>query len=183
MDGGWKEKGNDDSMEAVLSEADGGCEVAGAGGKRTGESAIGSADCEVAGGGESEPDKTGGEGGMSAPKISAMENEPRNLTIGTLIGWRMRWTAGSKLNWCGGKGRNRDRGAMAGKVQNPQPLTEGCGARLGLSAVIGACLLRTAPYEKGLGNLPSPQILKEPKSLYHGPSGASGSDSRQSFSL
>src|SRR5882672_11430783 len=68
MDDGWKEKGNDDSMEAVLSEADGGCKVAGAGGKRTGESAIGSADCEVAGGGESEPDKTGGEGGDERAK-------------------------------------------------------------------------------------------------------------------
>jgi hypothetical protein len=36
---------------------------------------------------------------------------------------------------------------------------------------------------KAFGNLPSPHILNEPKSLYHAPSGASGSDSRQSFSL
>jgi hypothetical protein len=35
---------------------------------------------------------------------------------------------------------------------------------------------------KVLGNLPWPQILKDPKSLYQSPSGASGSDSRQSFS-
>jgi hypothetical protein len=31
------------------------------------------------------------------------------------------------------------------------------------------------------GNLPWPQILKEPKSLYHGPSGAPGSDRRHSI--
>ena len=34
-----------------------------------------------------------------------------------------------------------------------------------------------------LGNLPSPHILKVPKSFYQRPSGASGSDSRQSLSL
>ena len=33
-----------------------------------------------------------------------------------------------------------------------------------------------------LGYFPSPQILKEPKSLHQSPSGASGSDSRQSLS-
>ncbi len=33
------------------------------------------------------------------------------------------------------------------------------------------------------GSSPSPQILKEPKSLYHAPLGASGSESRQSFEL
>jgi hypothetical protein len=32
-----------------------------------------------------------------------------------------------------------------------------------------------------LGYLPAPQILNDPKSLYQGPSGASGSVSRQSF--
>ena len=32
-----------------------------------------------------------------------------------------------------------------------------------------------------LGYFPSPQILKDPKSLYQAPSGASGSDSRHSF--
>src|SRR5262249_18378348 len=35
---------------------------------------------------------------------------------------------------------------------------------------------------KVFGYSPSPQILKEPKSLYQAPSGASGSDSRQSLS-
>src|SRR5437667_3382411 len=35
---------------------------------------------------------------------------------------------------------------------------------------------------KVFGSSPSPQILKEPKSLYQAPSGASGSDSRQSLS-
>ena len=63
MGGGWMERRNDDSMEAVLSEADGGCEAAGARGKRAGESAIGSADRQAEGGGESEPDEIGGESG------------------------------------------------------------------------------------------------------------------------
>jgi len=30
---------------------------------------------------------------MSAPKVSAMENQPRNLTIGTRFAWLMRWGA------------------------------------------------------------------------------------------
>ncbi len=34
MDGGWREERNDDSVEAVLSETDGGCEAARAGGER-----------------------------------------------------------------------------------------------------------------------------------------------------
>ncbi len=34
---------------------------------------------------------------------------------------------------------------------------------------------------KVFGNFPSPQILNDPKSLYHLPSGASGSDSRHAF--
>lgn len=34
-----------------------------------------------------------------------------------------------------------------------------------------------------LGSSPSPQILNDPKSLYQGPTGASGSDSRHSLSL
>jgi hypothetical protein len=33
------------------------------------------------------------------------------------------------------------------------------------------------------GSSPSPQTLNDPKSLYQGPSGASGSDSRHNFSL
>jgi hypothetical protein len=61
---GWRgKKENDDTMEAVLSETDGGCEAARVGGKRAGESAIGSADCEVAGSGEPKPDEAGSEGG------------------------------------------------------------------------------------------------------------------------
>src|SRR5580692_8423063 len=35
---------------------------------------------------------------------------------------------------------------------------------------------------KVFGYFPSPQILNDPKSLYQGPSGASGSDSRHIFS-
>jgi len=34
MDGGWRGERNDDSVEAVLSETDGGCEAARAGGER-----------------------------------------------------------------------------------------------------------------------------------------------------
>ena len=44
--------------------------------------------------------------------------------------------------------------------------------------------LAACPFKRNvLGNSPSPQILNDPKSLYHRPSGASGSDSRHSFSL
>src|SRR6266850_264837 len=146
MDGGWKEKENDDTMEAVLSEADGGCKVAGAGGKRTGESAIGSADCEVAGGGESEPDKTGGEGG---------DERAKDFGDGERAAQSDDWHVDPGGACVGQQGRNqigaeeRDETGTAaqwpGESQNPQPLTEGCGARLGLSSVIGACLLRTAP--------------------------------------
>ena len=40
------------------------------------------------------------------------------------------------------------------------------------------------PFRRNvLGSSPSPQILNDAKSLYQGPSGASGSDSRQSLSL
>jgi plasmid maintenance system antidote protein VapI len=48
---------------------------------------------------------------MGAPKISAMENEPRNLTMGTLI--RLAHALGSRwrLNWCAG----RDEGGAAAK--------------------------------------------------------------------
>jgi hypothetical protein len=63
MDGGWKEKRNDDTVEAVLSEADGGWGAPGVGGERAGESAIGSADREAASGGKSQPDETGGQSG------------------------------------------------------------------------------------------------------------------------
>src|SRR5438445_59124 len=44
--------------------------------------------------------------------------------------------------------------------------------------------LSTCPLSRNvLGNLPSPQSLTDPKSLYQSPSGASGPDSRHSFSL
>src|SRR5229473_2474262 len=44
--------------------------------------------------------------------------------------------------------------------------------------------LAACPFKRNvLGNSPSPQILNDPKSLYHRPSGASGSDSRQALSL
>ncbi len=48
MGGGWREERNDDTMEAVLSETDGGYEAAGRG--------------------ESQPNKTGGEGGNERAK-------------------------------------------------------------------------------------------------------------------
>jgi transcriptional regulator with XRE-family HTH domain len=60
---------------------------------------------------------------MSAPKISAMENEPRNLTIGTLI--RVAHALGSRVEIK--LVQERDEGGAAakwrGKSQNPQPLT------------------------------------------------------------
>ena len=60
---------------------------------------------------------------MSAPKISAMENEPRNLTIGTLI--RVAHALGSRVEIKlvrrkGAKLRRRNGG---GKSQNAQSLT------------------------------------------------------------
>jgi DNA-binding XRE family transcriptional regulator len=86
MDGGWKEKRNDDAMGQVLSETDGRREDAGARGARAGEPASGSADREAARAEERlSQTKLAALAEMSAPKISAMENEPRNLTIGTLI--------------------------------------------------------------------------------------------------
>jgi hypothetical protein len=58
---------------------------------------------------------------MSAAKISAMENEPRNLTIGTLI--RVAHALGSRVEI---GAQERDEGWAAakwrGKSQNPQPL-------------------------------------------------------------
>jgi zinc-finger of transposase IS204/IS1001/IS1096/IS1165/Putative addiction module component len=40
------------------------------------------------------------------------------------------------------------------------------------------------PFKRNVfGSAPSPQILNDPKSLYQGPAGASGSDSRHSLSL
>jgi transcriptional regulator with XRE-family HTH domain len=61
---------------------------------------------------------------MSAPKISAMENEPRNLTIGTLI--RVAHALGSrveiKLVPRKGIKRGQQRNGV-GKVKRPQPLT------------------------------------------------------------
>src|SRR5438093_13188706 len=44
--------------------------------------------------------------------------------------------------------------------------------------------LAACPFKRNvLGSSPSPQILNDPKSLYQGPSGASGSVSRHSFSF
>lgn len=59
---------------------------------------------------------------MNAPKISAMENEPRNLTIGTLI--RMANALGSRVEiklvrWSGTKRERRSK--QRRKSQNPQP--------------------------------------------------------------
>jgi len=92
MYGGWKEKRNDEAMEQVLSEANGRREDAGVGGKRAGESAGRSADCETAGRRESEPDKTGGQGGNERAKdISDRERaaqsdywhvDPRRACVG-----------------------------------------------------------------------------------------------------
>ena len=42
---------------------------------------------------------------------------------------------------------------------------------------LAACPLKGNVF----GSSPSPQILNDPKSLYHGPSGASGSDSRHNL--
>ena len=55
-------------MEAVLSETDEGYGAAGVGRGRARESAIGCADRETAGRGESQPNKTGGEGGNERTK-------------------------------------------------------------------------------------------------------------------
>lgn len=66
-----------------------------------------------------------------------------------------------------GRGRRKaldSKGAIARSNQSGFPLA--------------TCFL----VRKVFGNLPSPQILKDPKSLYHNPSGASGSDSLQSLS-
>src|SRR2546427_11756937 len=50
--------------------------------------------------------------------------------------------------------------------------------------IYSAFPLAACPVKRNvLGNSPSPQILNDPKSLYQGPSGASGSDSRHSLSL
>ncbi len=59
---------------------------------------------------------------MSAPKISAMENEPRNLMIGTVI--RVAHALGSRveIKLVRRKGRMWGCGEWRGKIQNPQPL-------------------------------------------------------------
>jgi transcriptional regulator with XRE-family HTH domain len=60
---------------------------------------------------------------MSAPKISAMKNEPRNLTIGTLI--RVAHALGSRveIKLVRRKG-SKIGGEMAGESQRPQPLNK-----------------------------------------------------------
>ena len=59
---------------------------------------------------------------MSAPKISAMENEPRNLTIGTLIrvGHALDGRVEIKLIRRSGAKRGT-RSKQRRKSQNPQP--------------------------------------------------------------
>jgi len=74
---------------------------------------------------------------MSAPKISAMENEPRNLTIGTLI--RVAHALGSrveiKLVRASSKlrasrvERSGGGGSREGRVKNRSLKPEGCGTR------------------------------------------------------
>jgi transcriptional regulator with XRE-family HTH domain len=59
---------------------------------------------------------------MNAPKISAMENEPRNLTIGTLI--RVAHALGSRveIKLVRRSGTKREqRSKQRRKSQNPQP--------------------------------------------------------------
>src|SRR5690348_2179068 len=57
-----------------------------------------------------------------------------------------------------------------------------CGAQMHRIAQSFLPLADCPRRRKVFGYFPSPQTLKDPKSLYQGPSGASGSDSRHSFS-
>ena len=80
---------------------------------------------------------------MSAPKVSAMENEPRNLTIGTLIRVA-HWTAGWKSSWCAGLRRSAEGGSSEGEVKTRSLKTDGCGTcersrRLGETVAVGFC--------------------------------------------
>lgn len=69
---------------------------------------------------------------MNAPKISAMENEPRNLTIGTLI--RVAHALGSSVEIklvCRSGTKPSKRASREGKVKPRSLKGEGCGTRLG----------------------------------------------------
>src|SRR5712691_1443993 len=57
----------------------------------------------------------------------------------------MRWTGGSKSNWCGGKGRRRSVGRSGGgKNQKPQPLERRLGdPRCGMRPLAAACFSRS----------------------------------------
>jgi transcriptional regulator with XRE-family HTH domain len=69
---------------------------------------------------------------MSAPKISAMENEPRNLTIGTLIRVAHALDSRVEIKLVRRKGRNRDAGEMAGEKSKPAAVKpKSCGTRHG----------------------------------------------------
>jgi DNA-binding XRE family transcriptional regulator len=61
---------------------------------------------------------------MSAPKISAVENEPRNLTIGTLIRVAQALDRGVEIKLV------RRKGTKAGRRGNGGGKVKGCGARL-----------------------------------------------------
>ena len=59
---------------------------------------------------------------MSAPKISAMENEPRNLTIGTLIRVAHALDRRVEIKLVRRKGTKARRRREGAGSQNPQPL-------------------------------------------------------------
>ena len=56
---------------------------------------------------------------MSAPKISAMENEPRNLTMGTLIRGARALGSEVEIKLVRRKGRKQGGGEMAGEKSKP----------------------------------------------------------------
>ncbi len=67
---------------------------------------------------------------MSAPKISAMENEPRNLTIGTLIRVAHALDSRVEIKLVRRKGTKPGRGRNGGgKVKTRSRLDEGCSTR------------------------------------------------------
>jgi|ERR1700687_3223648 len=65
---------------------------------------------------------------MSAPKISAMDNEPRNLTIGTLIGVAHALDSRVEIKLVRRKGRRRGGGRNGGKSK-PAAFRPGWGRR------------------------------------------------------
>jgi hypothetical protein len=81
---------------------------------------------------------------MSAPKISAMDNEPRNLTIGTLIGVAHALDSRVEIKLVRRKGTKTGRRAKRGEVKTRSLSdrvgadgTEGCGTRL-IGGPVGA---------------------------------------------